>query len=79
MLTKASFEDFDRPMTWEELCTQYDQEHEGGISNSWADMMDKESVRMPGRALEIHQKLSSPSRRRSRSESLRRSEERMVG
>jgi len=62
------------------MCQQYDKEHENGSAMDWGDMMEisSESVRMPGRALEMHQKLSSPSRRKSRSESVKRSEERMV-
>jgi len=73
---QVSLEETDKPMSWDEMCMQYDNESGTGIN--WADMMDVENVRMPGRALEMHQKLSSPSRKKSRSESLRRSEEKMA-
>lgn len=77
--SSASFDENDKPLTWEEMCQQYDRDHESGMSMDWGDIMDlSESVRMPGRALEMHQKLSSPSRRKSRSESVKRSEERMA-
>ena len=69
----------EKQITWEEMCQQYDREHESGSSMDWGEMMElSESVRMPGRALELHNKLSSPSRKKSRSESVKRSEERMV-
>lgn len=74
--SSVSLEETDKPMSWDEMCMQYDNESGTGIN--WADMMDVENVRMPGRALEMHQKLSSPSRKKSRSESLRRSEEKMA-
>ena len=76
---QASLEDVDKPLSWDEICAQYDRDHENAQKFSWGDRMEMtESVRMPGRALEMHQKLSSPSRKKSRSESVRRSEERMV-
>lgn len=75
----SSFDEPDRMLSWEEMCSQYDKEHESGIGFNWGEMMEiTESVRMPGRALEMHQKLSSPSRKKSRSESVKRSEEKMA-
>ncbi|KAK3853709.1 hypothetical protein Pcinc_039763 [Petrolisthes cinctipes] len=49
---------------------------------SWADQVDAfeslEQLRHPGRVLHIHEKLSSPSRKRSLSEKMRRHEERLA-
>ncbi|XP_042206932.1 S phase cyclin A-associated protein in the endoplasmic reticulum-like isoform X3 [Homarus americanus] len=49
---------------------------------SWADQVDAmeslEELRHPGRVLHIHEKLSSPSRKRSLSEKMRRHEERLA-
>eukprot|EP00111_Clytia_hemisphaerica_P019304 TCONS_00056982-protein len=75
----SSMDEGEKQITWEEMCQQYDQEHESGSSMDWGEMMElSETVRMPGRALELHNKLSSPSRKKSRSESVKRSEERMA-
>ncbi|XP_050730260.1 S phase cyclin A-associated protein in the endoplasmic reticulum-like isoform X1 [Eriocheir sinensis] len=49
---------------------------------SWADQVDAfeslEELRHPGRVLHIHEKLSSPSRKRSLSEKMRRHEEKIA-
>ncbi|CAL4114157.1 unnamed protein product, partial [Meganyctiphanes norvegica] len=51
-------------------------------SLSWADQVDAmeslETLRQPGRVLHIHEKLSSPSRKRSLSEKMRRHEEKLA-
>ena len=65
-------------MTWEEILAQYEME-QNEKQDEWADLSESEPARPPGRALEMHQRLSSPSRTRPRAESVRISEERMVG
>lgn len=47
---------------------------------SWGDRMDEieADLRLPGHALHMHEKLSSPSRKRSLSESIRRHEEKQA-
>lgn len=39
-----------------------DQEQHAGMT--WGDLMEEEEIREPGRAVQMHEKLSSPSRRR---------------
>ncbi|XP_065672275.1 S phase cyclin A-associated protein in the endoplasmic reticulum isoform X2 [Hydra vulgaris] len=70
--------DTEKSITWEEMCAQYDQDH-ADPSFNWADAIEQtESVRLPGHALVMHQKLSSPSRKQSRSDSVKRSQDKMV-
>lgn len=77
--SSISLDEFGQVSSWDEICAQYDRDYDSCQKFSWGDRMEmSDSVRMPGRALEMHQKLSSPSRTKSRSESVKRSEERMA-
>ncbi len=49
-----------------------------GMCSSWSNQTDTDLLRTPGRALQMHEKFSSPSRKRSLSESIKRSEEKLA-
>lgn len=62
------------PLTWEEMIAKYDAEHSPDQENSWGDLVEQ-AERLPGRAVHLHQRLSSPSRKRPLEEVIRIHEE----
>ncbi|XP_067145226.1 S phase cyclin A-associated protein in the endoplasmic reticulum isoform X2 [Centruroides vittatus] len=66
---------------WDETAAREEaQERISKLGLSWGDQMDHldMELRPPGRALQMHEKLSSPYRKRSLSESIRRHEEKQL-
>lgn len=66
---------------WDEVVAREEaQERISKLGLSWGDQMDHldMELRPPGRALQMHEKLSSPYRKRSISESIRRHEEKQL-
>ena len=63
-------------MTWDEIVAQYD--NQANKERDWADESEEFSGRAPGKMIEMHQKFSSPSRKKSRTESVKLSEEKMA-
>lgn len=61
-------------LTWEEMLAKYDADHSGDQESSWGDLVEQ-SERPPGRAVHLHQRLSSPSRKRPLEEVIRIHEE----
>uniref|UniRef100_UPI00358E2B04 S phase cyclin A-associated protein in the endoplasmic reticulum isoform X1 n=2 Tax=Myxine glutinosa TaxID=7769 RepID=UPI00358E2B04 len=48
---------------WGDIITEYDERETWRQSTSWGDMVDDETPRPPGHAIQMHEKLSSPSRK----------------
>nr|CAB3265885.1 S phase cyclin A-associated protein in the endoplasmic reticulum [Phallusia mammillata] len=61
------------PLEWSEFLARYDYTEMG--HNSWCELVEEEELREPGRAVQMHEKLSSPSRKRTPAESKRKLEE----
>ncbi|XP_070541829.1 S phase cyclin A-associated protein in the endoplasmic reticulum-like isoform X2 [Ptychodera flava] len=69
----ASSMELSQRLDWNDIIDQYDSREQ----SSWGDMVEVEE-RTPGHALHMHEKLSSPSRKRTRAESQRRHEEKQA-
>lgn len=65
---------------YEKVIRDEAQEKIGQLGLSWGEQMDRldMELRTPGRALQMHEKLSSPFRKRSLSETIRRHEEKQL-
>ncbi|XP_022250735.1 uncharacterized protein LOC106466931 isoform X2 [Limulus polyphemus] len=65
---------------WNDALLEEAQEWVHSLGLSWGDQMEylELELRTPGRALQMHEKLSSPYRKKSRSETIRRHEERLA-
>lgn len=65
------------PLTWEEMMAKYDADHSGDMESNWGDLVEQ-AERPPGRAVHLHQRLSSPSRKRPLEEVIRIHEEKQL-
>ncbi|GFR79611.1 S phase cyclin A-associated protein in the endoplasmic reticulum-like isoform X2 [Elysia marginata] len=63
---------------WESLVAAHEAEAKKNPLASWGDMVEAEETRTPGHGVHMHEKLSSPSRKRSPTESRRRHEEKQA-
>ncbi|KAK3743773.1 hypothetical protein RRG08_043505 [Elysia crispata] len=63
---------------WESLVAAHEAEAKQNPLASWGDMVEAEETRTPGHGVHMHEKLSSPSRKRSPTESRRRHEEKQA-
>nr|XP_057930761.1 S phase cyclin A-associated protein in the endoplasmic reticulum isoform X4 [Doryrhamphus excisus] len=65
-------------MEWSEMLADYDARETWRQSTSWGDMVEEEPSRPPGHGIHMHEKLSSPSRKRTIAESKKKHEEKQL-
>ncbi|XP_055078235.1 S phase cyclin A-associated protein in the endoplasmic reticulum [Periophthalmus magnuspinnatus] len=63
---------------WSEMLADYDARETWRQSTSWGDMVEEEPARPPGHGIHMHEKLSSPSRKRTIAESKKKHEEKQL-
>ncbi|KAI5100474.1 S phase cyclin A-associated protein in the endoplasmic reticulum isoform X1 [Silurus meridionalis] len=63
---------------WSEMLSDYDVREPWHQSTSWGDIPEEEPSRPPGHGIHMHEKLSSPSRKRTIAESKKKHEEKQL-
>ncbi|CAC5420269.1 S phase cyclin A-associated protein in the endoplasmic reticulum [Mytilus coruscus] len=76
----SSLDNSQQTLDWDAMVALYEEEKASGVHKSWGDIVedDEDEVRTPGHAVHMHEKLSSPSRKRSPTESKKRHEEKQA-
>ncbi|KAM3827996.1 S phase cyclin A-associated protein in the endoplasmic reticulum isoform 2-T2 [Vipera latastei] len=62
-------------MDWNDVLADYEARESWRQNNSWGDIVEEEPARPPGHGIHMHEKLSSPSRKRTIAESKKKHEE----
>ncbi|XP_072574277.1 S phase cyclin A-associated protein in the endoplasmic reticulum isoform X1 [Paramormyrops kingsleyae] len=65
-------------LDWTEMLADYEAREPWRQSTSWGDIVEEEPARPPGHGIHMHEKLSSPSRKRTIAESKRKHEEKQL-
>ncbi|XP_068170028.1 S phase cyclin A-associated protein in the endoplasmic reticulum isoform X3 [Antennarius striatus] len=65
-------------MDWSDMLAEHDAREPWRQSNSWGDIVEEEPARPPGHGIHMHEKLSSPSRRRPIAETKKKLEEKQL-
>nr|XP_009939512.1 PREDICTED: S phase cyclin A-associated protein in the endoplasmic reticulum isoform X1 [Opisthocomus hoazin] len=65
-------------MDWNDVLADYEARESWHQSNSWGDRVEEEPARPPGHGIHMHEKLSSPSRKRTIAESKKKHEEKQM-
>ncbi|KAM9754107.1 S phase cyclin A-associated protein in the endoplasmic reticulum isoform 3-T3 [Menidia menidia] len=65
-------------MDWSDMLADFDAREPWRQSTSWGDMVEEEPSRPPGHGIHMHEKLSSPSRKRTIAESKKKHEEKQL-
>lgn len=76
--TLSSLEGSQPSMDWDSLVAAHDAEQAARGGKSWGELVEESEARTPGHGVHMHEKLSSPSRKRSPTESRRRHEEKQA-
>ncbi|KAM7003372.1 S phase cyclin A-associated protein in the endoplasmic reticulum isoform 5-T5 [Tautogolabrus adspersus] len=63
---------------WTEMLADYDAREPWRQTTSWGDIVEEEPARPPGHGIHMHEKLSSPSRKRTIAESKKKHEEKQL-
>ncbi|CAF98291.1 unnamed protein product, partial [Tetraodon nigroviridis] len=63
---------------WSDMLADYDAHESWRQNTSWGDMVEEEPSRPPGHGIHMHEKLSSPSRKRTIAESKKKHEEKQL-
>ncbi|ERE75089.1 S phase cyclin A-associated protein in the endoplasmic reticulum-like protein [Cricetulus griseus] len=62
-------------MDWSDVLADYEARESWRQNTSWGDIVEEEPARLPGHGIHMHEKLSSPSRKRTIAESKKKYEE----
>ncbi|XP_053345454.1 S phase cyclin A-associated protein in the endoplasmic reticulum [Clarias gariepinus] len=65
-------------LDWSEMLADYEAREPWRQSTSWGDIVEEEPSRPPGHGIHMHEKLSSPSRKRTIAESKKKHEEKQL-
>uniref|UniRef100_A0A7M4ELJ8 S-phase cyclin A associated protein in the ER n=1 Tax=Crocodylus porosus TaxID=8502 RepID=A0A7M4ELJ8_CROPO len=65
-------------MDWNDVLADYEARESWRQNNSWGDIVEEEPARPPGHGIHMHEKLSSPSRKRTIAESKKKLEEKQM-
>ncbi|XP_075998360.1 S phase cyclin A-associated protein in the endoplasmic reticulum isoform X3 [Genypterus blacodes] len=63
---------------WSDMLADYEAREPWHQTTSWGDMVEEEPARPPGHGIHMHEKLSSPSRKRTIAESKKKHEEKQL-
>uniref|UniRef100_A0AAY4CDF3 U1-type domain-containing protein n=1 Tax=Denticeps clupeoides TaxID=299321 RepID=A0AAY4CDF3_9TELE len=69
---------FGLSLEWSEMLADYEAREPWRQSTSWGEIMEEEPARPPGHGIHMHEKLSSPSRKRTIAESKKKHEEKQL-
>ncbi|XP_038640148.1 S phase cyclin A-associated protein in the endoplasmic reticulum isoform X1 [Scyliorhinus canicula] len=65
-------------LDWNDVLADYEAREPWRQSTSWGDIVEEEPARPPGHAIQMHEKLSSPSRKMTIAESKKKHEEKQL-